>query len=81
MPRRRPLRQALNNHSGAEAHFQNVIVRSDVKEVGNPGAATRIGARHDLAAQPPQDAGLTGADLVERTDQQLGVCWTGPFVT
>jgi hypothetical protein len=38
MPRCRELRQALNNHSGAETHFQHAVVWSDLKEVADPGA-------------------------------------------
>src|ERR1700737_4594580 len=38
IPRCRQLRQALNNHSGSETHFQHGVVWSDLKEVADPGA-------------------------------------------
>ena len=56
MPRYRQARQALNNHTGSETHFQHAVVWSDLKEATDPGAAISIRARHDDATQPPQDA-------------------------
>jgi hypothetical protein len=56
MSGRRQLGEALNNHAGSKPYFQDGIVRRDLEKAGDPNTAVRVHARHDDAAQPPNNA-------------------------
>jgi hypothetical protein len=56
MSGRRQFGQALNNHAGSKPYFQDGIVRRDLEKAGDPNTAVRVHARHDDAAQPPNNA-------------------------
>jgi hypothetical protein len=45
-----------DDHAGAEADLQDAVAGPDAEEVCGAGAEPRVGARHDEAAQPPEDA-------------------------
>src|SRR5262249_51164816 len=46
----------INYNTRAKAYFQYAIVRCDLKQGAYPGATLRVCARHDVAAQPAQEA-------------------------